>query len=67
MYQKADLSLQKACEIYRKNLGPNHRTVGDCLYAMGLLNKHQMRLGNSEVFFKEALRVYEEGLGKKNL
>lgn len=67
MFQKAEMCLKKACELYKRHLGPTHRTVGDCLYAGGVLNKHQMLLVYAEGYFKEALRVYEEGLGKKNL
>jgi len=40
MYQKGELSLKKAWSIFKKHLGENHRTVGDCLYALGILNKH---------------------------
>jgi hypothetical protein len=57
----------KACEMFKMHLGTYHRTVGDCLFALGVLNKNNMRLLQSEGFFKEALIIYEEGLGKSNL
>lgn len=47
MFTKAELCLQKACEIYKKHLGHHHRAVGDCIFSLALLNKHQMRLVKS--------------------
>jgi hypothetical protein len=40
MFTKAELSIYKACEIYKKHLGLNHRAVGDCLFSVALLYKH---------------------------
>ena len=59
--------MRKACDIFKSKLGPSHRTVGDCLYSIALLYKHQFKLAKAIVIFKEALATYQVGVGPKNL
>ena len=44
MFQKSEISFKKAMLIYSRKLGNSHKTVGDCLFSIGILYKHHMRL-----------------------
>ena len=55
---------EKALEIRRKALGPNHPQLAFTLAVMGTLLKAEGRLPEAEQMYLEALRIREAALGK---
>ena len=57
----------KAKEIHEYHYGPNDCRVGDCLYNLGLAYKKNLLLPQAQSYIREALKVYQEGVGLRSM